>query len=152
MKVYTFDELLHKAASYCSISEHCVSEVRAKLAAWKVESDMQEEIVCRLLDDGFIDEARFCRAYVNDKFRFDKWGKVKIMYNLRQKGLSEDDIQPALLTIDEGEYDEMLANLLRAKLLGLKYEYEYEKQGKLYKFAQGRGFESAAIERVMRRL
>ncbi len=152
MKVYTFDELLHKAASYCSISEHCVSEVYTKLAAWKVDEQMQHEIIERLIQNDFINEARFCKAYVNDKFRFDKWGKVKIVYSLRQKQLDESLIQDALHIIDEGEYDEMLANLLRSKLDTIKYEFEYEKQGKLYRFAQNRGFEAAAIDRVLRRL
>ena len=58
----------------------------------------------------------------------------------------------ALGTIDEGEYEEMLAAILKTKLVGLKYEYEYEKQGKLFRFAQSRGFESNVIEKVLRNL
>ena len=44
----------------------------------------------------------------------------------------------------------MLASILKTKLAGLTYEYEYEKQGKLFRFAQSRGFEPQAIERVLR--
>jgi regulatory protein len=58
----------------------------------------------------------------------------------------------ALGTIDEGEYDEMLAALLKTKLAVLKYEFEYEKQGKLFRFAQSRGFENNVIERVLRNI
>jgi len=53
-------------------------------------------------------------------------------------------------TIDEGEYEELLASLLKTKLVGLKYEFEYEKQGKLFRFAQSRGFENNVIERIIR--
>lgn len=149
-KEYTRDELLHKAASYCSISEHCISEVEEKLNAWCVSCDDKTAIIERLVEEDFINEKRFCNFFVKDKFRFNKWGKIKISYALKQKGISNELINNALNTIDEGEYEEMLASILRTKLSGLKYEYEYEKQGKLFRFAQSRGFESNVIERALR--
>ena len=151
-KEYTLEELLHKAASYCSISEHCISEVEDKLNAWCIECDDKAKIINRLIDEDFINEKRYCAYFVKDKFRFNKWGKVKISYALKQKGLSDELINAALQTIDEGEYDEMLAALLKTKLTGLKYEFEYEKQGKLFRFAQSRGFENNVIERVLRNI
>jgi regulatory protein len=149
-KEYSVEELLQKAASYCSISEHCVSEVEDKLTAWGVSAEAKETIIDRLLSEDFINEKRYCHFFVKDKFRFNKWGKIKISYALKQKGLGIDLIASALTTIDEGEYDEMLSSLLKSKLSGLKYEYEYEKQGKLFRFAQSRGFENNVIERMLR--
>ena len=61
-------------------------------------------------------------------------------------------INSALDLIDEGEYDEMLATLLKSKQKSIKYEFEFEKQGKLFRFAQSRGFENQVIERVIRKL
>ncbi len=152
MKEYTFDELLHKAASYCSISEHCISEVELKLKAWGIEPDKAGKIIDRLKEDDFINEKRFCIAFVKDKFHFNKWGKIKISYSLKQKGLENSLITHALNTIDDGEYEEMLAVLLKAKIKTIKWEYEYEKMGKLFNFAQSRGFESAVIDKVIRNL
>ena len=149
-KEYTLEELLHKAASYCSISEHCVSEVEEKLSAWGVSVTDKQKIINRLISEDFINEKRFCIYFVKDKFRFNKWGKIKISYFLKQKGLSNELINKALETIDDGEYEEMLASILKTKLAGLKYEYEYEKQGKLFRFAQSRGFESNIIDRALR--
>lgn len=149
-KEYTLDELLHKAASYCSISEHCISEVEDKLTAWCVDCNDKSKIIDRLVAEDFINEKRFCIFFVKDKFRFNKWGKIKIAYALRQKGLSDSLINNALTTIDDGEYEEMLASILKTKLNGLKYEFEYEKQGKLFNFAQSRGFESQVISLVIK--
>lgn len=149
-KEYTLDELLHKAASYCSISEHCVSEVEDKLTAWGVSTADKQQIIDRLLSEDFINENRFCTYFVKDKFRFNKWGKIKISYALKSKGLDKETILNAIETIDDGEYEELLASILKTKLTGLKYEFEYEKQGKLFRFAQGRGFENNVIDRVLR--
>jgi len=149
-KEYTLEELLHKAASYCSISEHCVSEVEDKLTAWGVSPEDKNKIIKRLISENFINEKRFCIYFVKDKFRFNKWGKIKISYAMKQKGLSNEQINNALSTIDDGEYEELLASILKTKLVGLKYEYEYEKQGKLFRFAQSRGFESNVIDRILR--
>jgi len=149
-KEYTIDELLHKAASFCSISEHCVSEVEDKLTAWGVSTEDKQKIIDRLISEDFINEKRFCTYFVKDKFRFNKWGKIKITFALKGKRLDKELILNAIETIDDGEYEEMLASLLKTKLVGLKYEFEYEKQGKLFRFAQGRGFENNVIDRVLR--
>lgn len=151
-KEYSLEELIHKAASYCSISEHCISEVRDKLTAWCVSGDDMEKIITKLIEDDFINEKRFCVAFTKDKFHFNKWGKIKISYALKQKGLSNEMINNALKTIDDGEYEEMLAVILKTKLKTIHWKYEYEKQGKLFAFAQSRGFESNVIERVIRTL
>lgn len=149
-KEYTLDELLHKAASYCSISEHCVSEVEDKLTAWGVTKEDKQKIIDRLISEDFINEKRFCTYFVKDKFRFNKWGKIKISFALKSKGLDNELISAAFATIDDGEYEELLASILKTKLSGLKYEFEYEKQGKLFRFAQSRGFENNVIDRVLR--
>jgi regulatory protein len=151
-KEYTLEELLYKAASYCSISEHCVSEVEEKLNAWGVTITDKRKIIKHLLDDDFINEKRYCVYFVKDKFHFNKWGKIKISFALNGKQLDKDLILHALNTIDDGEYEELLASILKTKLVGLKYEFEYEKQGKLYRFAQSRGFENNVIERALRNI
>lgn len=147
---YSFDELFHKAASYCSISEHCISDVEEKLIAWKVPEPQRKKLINKLLEEDFINENRYALAFVRDKFRLNKWGKIKIELALKAKGLNPDIIRMALSVIDEGEYQEMLASILKSKLATLEYEYEYEKQGKLFRFAQSRGFEISAIDRALR--
>ena len=116
-KEYTQDELLRKAASYCSIAEHCIEDVNNKLQKWNVPAEWHEPIIDRLIADGFIDENRYAKAFVVDKFRLNKWGKTKIALALKLKGVSKEDISEALELIDEGEYDDGRYGCL-AKWLG----------------------------------
>ena len=71
---------------------------------------------------------------------------------LREKGIDKDLINSSMSVIDDGEYEEMLASLLKAKVKSIKYEFEYEKQGKLFRFAQSRGFENQVIDRIIRNI
>jgi len=152
MKTYSLEELLHKAASYCSISEHCKSEVIDKLHTWGVEPKQIDIILARLEANDFLNEKRYCIAYVKDKFRFNKWGKIKIGFGLKQKGLPNVLIENTLKIIDDGEYEELLAEILKAKLKTISWKYDYEKVGKLFAFAQNRGFESSVIDRIVKSL
>ena len=71
----TETEALSKVAGYCSTAEHCRAEISEKLQRWGLPYDAIDRILKRLEDEKYIDEERFCRAFVNDKYRFAKWGK-----------------------------------------------------------------------------
>lgn len=143
------DILLNKAAIYASRCEHCEGEVREKLSNWGATQEEIDEIITYLIEERYIDNQRYANSYVKDKFRFNHWGKYKISVMLRSKQIDNSLIENALEQIDDEEYTEKLQNILRDKLRSLKYSSEYEKKGKLFKFAQSRGFESSAISKVI---
>ena len=147
-----FNEALQKAAACCSLSEKCEYEVKEKLRTWDVSNTDVAKVIDQLRHDDFINDARYCTYYTRDKFRFNRWGKIKIGMMLRSKQLPEEEITNALAQIDEAEYEEALVVLLQAKLKTLTYKFEYEKQGKLFRFAQSRGFEHNIVSNVLRQL
>ena len=87
-----FDEILSRLTARCSTTELCLSDIRKKLDATDIMEKEKERILHRLLDEGYVDEARYARAFVRDKFRFSGWGKVKIAQGLRAKQISSTDI------------------------------------------------------------
>ena len=60
-------------AAYCSSAERCEQDVRQKLVKAELEPEAVSRIINRLRQEKFIDEARFARAFVSDKFRFNHW-------------------------------------------------------------------------------
>ena len=108
-----------------------------------------DEIIAYLIEERYVDNQRYANSYTKDKFRFNHWGKYKISMMLRSKDIGNDVIEEALNQIEEEEYLEKLQQILKDKLRSLKYSSEYEKKGKLFKFAQSRGFESSAISKVI---
>ena len=141
----TETEALNKVAAYCSAAEHCRAEISEKLQGWRLPYDAIDRILKRLVDEKYIDEERFCRAFVNDKYRFAKWGKVKIAQALQLKKVPYNTCRQFLNEIDEEEYLSILDGLLTAKRKSIHAENEYELNGKLKRFALSRGFEMKDI-------
>ncbi|HET9570547.1 MAG TPA: regulatory protein RecX [Bacteroidales bacterium] len=136
-----YSEALSAAAGYCSLSEHCTSEVIEKVKRFDLTPDDLEKLIKRLKDEGYLNENRYVKAFVKDKFRFSKWGRIKIRYALRQKGISSTLADEGLAEISDDDYREMLISLLRIKKPSIKANSPYELRGKLLRFAAGRGFE-----------
>ena len=149
MKELTEQEALCKAAAYCSSCEHCTAEVIAKLTAWNISAEAQERILKRLTKERYIDETRYARFFVNDKFRFNKWGRHRIAQELKMKHIPTSLIEEQLQTIDEEEYLDILRSLLATKAKSVKGKNEYERNGKLIRFAIGRGYEMECIRRCL---
>ena len=133
-------EALHKAATYGSLADRCIDDVRKKLIRWEVELPAQNRIIQRLVQEKFLDEKRFCQSFVNDKLKFNKWGVNKIKYELRKKNIPDSLIQSVLEDINPQENKERLLQLLTAKKKTVKGKNEFEIQQKLMRFAAGRGF------------
>ena len=142
-------EALNKAAAYCTLCERCVSEVSAKLTAWNVLYAEQEKIIARLIDEKFIDEARYCRAFVNDKLRFNRWGRIKIIAALREKRLPKEHISEAIESIDDDNYTEILKEVIAIKRKEFKGKDDFQTRQKLIRHAASRGFEPAIIMRFI---
>jgi regulatory protein len=138
-------ELLHKAAAYCSLAEHCTSEVAEKLSNWGASSDVSKRILKRLTDERFIDESRYAKAFSKDKFRFSKWGKVKIRFTLQQKRVDKELIEAALDDLEDETYLENLREILIQKRKSIKETDAHSIKAKLFRFASSRGYEPNAI-------
>ena len=141
MKPLTSSEALSKAAIYCSKGEHCVADVCEKLRQWGFAGEEAQHIVSQLCQQGFINEQRYAKAYINDKYRFAKWGRIKIEQGLRQKQIPPTVFRPIMEeVIDMSEYSQILRDLLAQKRKSIKESDDYTIKGKLIRFATQRGF------------
>lgn len=142
MKQITEQEMLHRAAAYCSAAERCIQDVQKKINAAGLAPEASDRIIARLINEKFINEERFCKSYINDKLRFNKWGRIKIAYELQKKGIPSATRSEALANIDDEEYLGILHSLLKDKKKTVKGKDERDAFAKLLRFAAGRGFES----------
>ena len=148
-KPITENEAYNRIASRCVLREYCRADWYRKMLDAGLSPQQVESVLDRLEDEKFIDEERYSRSFVHDKLLYDRWGRIKITYSLRQKAIANEYIQAALATIDEEEYLQILKDLIRQKTRSIKAENDYELRQKLARFAAGRGFEPGIIFKML---
>lgn len=151
-KTLTYDQALNKAAAMCSQGEKCPNDIFEKVVSWGLSEQDAAKMVGYLTKEGFLNEARYAKAFVNDKFRFEHWGKIKISYILRGKGIDDSLISAAFdEKIDPEEYLETCTDLLKNKMRGMDQPLSQNDRAKLFRFASQRGFESFVFSKALSR-
>lgn len=145
----TKNEAFKKMAALCSRLEQCSPDIRKKLLAFGLDENEAEEVLEKLRDEKFIDDERYAKAYVAEKFRINKWGRIKIRYYLKAKGLDEQTIETGLNNLDQEKYKTTLLKTMKEKARKVKKKSKYEKMGQIIRFAQSRGYEPELIHRHM---
>lgn len=143
------EEALKKLARLCAKAEHASGEMLEKMYALGFDRRTAEEVVGRLVDLGYVDDERFARAYINDKVRFNGWGRKKIEFKLWEKKVEAKLAKRLLDEVDDQAYIDILMPLLKDKRRSVRASTDFELQTKLYRFAAGRGFTHEIIRRTL---
>ena len=145
----TEQQALMKLTALCSGAEHCSYEITEKMRRWEIDEETQARIMEYLTNEKYVDDSRYCRAFIREKMRFNKWGRRKIEMALFQKRIDKKMASEALDEVDNGEYTAILRPMLRQKERSVKANSEYEKNMKLIKFAMSRGFTFDVIKECL---
>lgn len=124
--------------------------MRTKLRTWGVGSSDTDKIIESLKANRFVDDARFARAFVNDKYRFAGHGRMKIRLALVAKRVERPIIEEALAEIDEEIYAARLRDILLAKIRRTADADTYEGRTKIFRFGASRGFEPDLVAAAIR--
>ena len=139
-KEITEQEAYLQLAALCAQAEHCEQEMRDKMKRWEIDTTVQDRVLQRLIEERYIDNERYARAFVKDKIRYNKWGRRKVQQALWMKHIDLDIQQRVLDEIEEKEYLDVLRPLLKQKRKSIKADSDYELNQKLVRFALSRGF------------
>lgn len=146
----TPDKALARLEDLCARSEQSTGEAARKLAGWGIPAIDAAKIIASLVERRYIDDRRYCHAFVKDKFRFARWGRRKIYAALTLKRVGKALISEALDEIDEEEYFNSLCEIISAKARTISDADTYEGRTRLFRFAVSRGFEPDLITRAIR--
>ena len=144
-KTYTFDEALKKLEYYCAYQERCHKEVKSKLKDMKMIPQAIDTIVVHLIENNYLNEERFAKAFVRGKFRIKKWGKNRLIRELKLREISKYSIDSALKEIAEEDYHNTLDELVTKRIEQVKEKNIYKKKKKVADYLLYRGWESHLI-------
>ena len=138
-------DALKKLQRYCAYQDRCHQEVRKKLLDLGVYGDDLEEVISDLIEEKFLDEERFARSYARGKFRMKKWGRVRILRELKQRQISAYCIRKAMEEIEDDVYMDTLVKVLEKKWNESEGLQDYQRRKKVADYGIRRGFESNLV-------
>jgi regulatory protein len=144
--------VLQKIQYFCSYQERCIRDTEEKLKDWTVQKKLIPSIIRQLQEEGYINEERFAKVYAGGKFRVNKWGRQKIEFELKLKGIPEGIIKKGIEEIDEEDYQRILRDLIRKKQKEITPEKDLNIREKIITFVQGKGYEMELILTALKEL
>ena len=146
------EKIFARMATLCAKRESCESEIRKKLDQYDLQEDAKKRIITRLEKENYLDERRYCRSFIHDKHQFNKWGRTKIEFALRQKQIPLDIIVSAFSEFPASWFGEPLLELLQRKSKTIQAKNDFEKRTKLIRYALGKGYTMDETLRCLDRL
>jgi len=148
-KKLSAEEVLQKLRHYCAYQERCHQEVREKGYALGLRKKELDAVLSQLIEENYLNEARFAMAFAGGKFRLRHWGRIKIRYALQQKGVSTYCIEQALAQFDQESYQKILEKLAASKWQSLDpQDHILSRKKRLYDYLMQKGYEYALVRQV----
>jgi Uncharacterized protein conserved in bacteria len=144
-----FKIALSKAMAICSRQELCSEDIQNKLLSWGTGNNDAGKIIEILQNENFINESRYAAAFVRDKFKYNKWGKVKIAAHLKSKRIASDIITNALDSIDHDQYINLLRGLIENHKKTVRAKNQYDLKAKLLRYGLSKGFEGNLLYDIL---
>lgn len=142
---YTVDEAQKKLENYCAYQERCHKEVRKKLRDMKMIPEAIDKIMVHLIEHNFLNEERFAKAFVQGKFRIKKWGKNRLVRELKFRDISKYAIDVALKEINYDDYYKTIDELIKKRIAQVNEKNIYKKKKKVADYLLYRGWESNLV-------
>ncbi len=151
-KVLTPEQAWQKIRHFCAYQERGHYETREKLYSYRLNKTDVESLLSRLIEEDYLNETRFAAQYAGGHFRIKKWGKVKIVHELKQKRVSLYNIKSALKEIDDADYHQTLRQLAQSKWRSLKAEQYLNRMAKTTRYLTGKGYEPQLISEILQEI
>jgi len=130
---------------WCAREERSAAETRRKLIQLGLNSSDLEKAMEELMVGNYINEERFARAYAQGHVRIKGWGPMKVRAGLFARGVEGTMISRVLAEVEDADWNEALRRTLEQAARKGYLKKDYASQGKLFRFAAGRGFDAEII-------
>jgi regulatory protein len=151
-ETYTLKEATRKLERYCTYQERCHKEVTQKLRDMGMIAAAIDEITAHLIQENYLNEERFAQSYARGKFTIKKWGRNRIVSELKFRGISKYNIKTALKEIDDDAYSTTLDALAKKRLAQIKEKGKQKRRKKLADYLLYRGWESNLVYAKLKEL
>ena len=146
---FTIFEVQKKLEYYCAYQDRCHIEVIRKLKNLGIISSAIDIIVTHLIERNFLNETRFAQSFARGKFRIKKWGKRRIINELKSRQISNYNIKLGLKEISETEYKKTFDDLFEKQMKEVANLPKIVQKRKIISYLAYRGWEKEKIYRAL---
>lgn len=145
-RTFTIEEATRALEKYCAYQERCHQEVTKKLIELKMIPNARDLIVSHLIKENYLNETRFSKIFVRSKFNQKKWGKRRLINELKIRQISSYNIDLALKEISDKEYWKTFNAISEKRFDQLRSETNIRKKMKKFiDYLNYRGWETDMI-------
>ncbi len=156
-KLFTEAELYDYAIGALGRRMRSVAELK-RLLRNRVEADTEfgktlvELIVVRLKDQGYLNDAKYAAAFTSYRRDNEKFGRMRVVNDLKVKGVHGDVIEKAVGAGYENVKEETLAReYLRRKRIPKPKDRDKKKAARIYRNLTRAGFGSRTIFAILKK-
>lgn len=152
-KLFGEDELYAAAIQSLARRPYSVYEMRTYLERRAEDKDSVKQVLDRLKERNYLDDARYARQFVRLRAENRKQGAFRIARDLRSRGVPDQDIEAALAErATASTENEMVRTRLERKLKVLRRPLDERRTASLYRSLLRAGFSADTIRRELREL
>ena len=134
-----------KLEHYCAYQERCHKEVVTKLKEFGMIPAAIDTIVTKLIQENYLNETRFAQSFARGKFRIKKWGKNRILRELKIRQISPYNIKMGMKEISDNAYQETFYHLFERRKQEVAHLSKAEQKKKIFSYLSYRGWEHQRI-------
>ena len=134
IKSYTLAQAQKKLEYYCAYQERCHKDVIAKLKTLGMIPSVIDKIISELIKANYLNETRFTQSFVRGKFRIKKWGKNRILQELKVRDISSFNIKLGMKEISDDNYQKTFYELFEKRRREVKQLTKTEQKKKILSY------------------
>ena len=141
-KSNTLQKIKSKIINLCIKDEKCIQQILQKLRNCGCNEIDSMKIIQELIQQDYINEERYSKSFFSGKFKMKKWGKRKIIFELKKRKISKKNINKGLAEISDKEYLDTIKFLIKKKNSLIRNDLgNLERKRKILAFMSQKGYE-----------
>ena len=142
-------KIYNSGIKYITIRLRSIKEVREYFIRKNYDADEADIAISKLIENGYLDDNKFAKAYVKDKLMFTTHGDYKIRKDLLNLGVSESIIEENLAKIDTNIIDEKIKKIIEKDLKTNKKYTGAKLKSKIYNHLLTGGYSKERVINII---
>ena len=142
-------EAFDAGVKYIAIRLRSIKEMRDYLFKKGYLVDVVNETIQNLINNGYLDDDRFTKAYIKDKLNFTTWGDYKIINELNRLGVSPIVVEDNKELLDKELLDSRMRKIIEKDIKTNKKYTGIKLKNKIYNHLITSGYSKEKVINII---